>query len=407
MGPVSVEIPIDVQKARVTCPVELKPLRVRPQRAEDGDLAEIAELASRARRPLIWIGGGGRQATHATRRLAEMGFGIVTSVNGRGVIPEDHPACLGAYNGGPLIEAFYQTCDFMLVVGSRLRGNETRNYAMPLPRVLTQIDADPAAWGRAYPVTKFACGEAIDALSRLVPLLDRNVAIEPGFSNELRSTKASAEKVLRAEIGLYATIAESLRAEMPRDAVWVRDVTIANSTWGNRYVPLYGPRDSVHALSGGIGQGMPMGIGAYFAVQGSRKVVVLCGDGGLFLNVGELATAVQENVDIVLIVMNDGGYGVIKNIQDHSYGGRYYFADLKSPDLGQFAKVMGLHFGRVRHVDEFPGAMRLALVQRGPSMIEVDMKSVGPYPVAFGGPPTPQSRVDDSPAAANERRPPR
>jgi acetolactate synthase-1/2/3 large subunit len=393
MGPVSVEIPIDVQKARVTFPVELTPLRVRPPRAEDGDLAEIAELASRARRPLIWVGGGGRQATHATHHLAEMGFGIVTSVNGRGVVPEDHPACLGAYNGGPVIEAFYKTCDFMLVVGSRLRGNETRNYAMPLPQLLVHIDADPAAWGRAYPVTKFVCGEAVDALSRLVPLLNGKVAIEPGFADDLRSAKAAAEKALRAEIGPYATIAESLRAEMPRDAVWVRDVTIANSTWGNRYVPLYGSRDSVHALSGGIGQGMPMGIGAFFAVQGTRKVVVLCGDGGLFLNVGELATAVQENAEIVVIVMNDGGYGVIKNIQDHGYGGRHYFADLKAPDLGEFAKVMGIHFARVRHADEFADAMRCALAQRGPSMIEVDMKSVGPYPVPFGGPPTPQSRA--------------
>lgn len=392
MGPVSVEIPIDVQKARLTFPVEVKPLRVRPQRAEDEDLAEIVELASKARRPLVWIGGGGRQATQATLRLAEMGFGIVTSVNGRGVIPEDHPECLGAFNGGPLIEAFYQTCDFMLVVGSRLRGNETRNYSMRLPRTLAQIDADPAAWGRAYPVAKFVCGEAVDALSRLVPLLDGRVAVEPAFSGELRKAKAAAVEGMRAEIGPYATIADALRAEMPRDAVWVRDVTIANTTWGNRYLPLYGPRDSVHALSAGIGQGMPMGIGAFFAVQGSRKVVILCGDGGLFLNVGELATAVQENVDIVLIVMNDGGYGVIKNIQDHSYGGRHYFADLKAPDLGQFAEVMGVHFGRVRHADEFAGAMRSALAQRGPSMIEVDMKSVGPYPVAFGGPPTAQSR---------------
>lgn len=391
MGPVSVEIPIDVQRARAAFAVDLKPLVVHPQLAEDYDLAEIAELASKARRPLIWIGGGGRQATRSVLRLAEMGFGVVTSINGRGVIPEDHPACLGAFNGGRLVEAFYQTCDFMLVVGSRLRGNETHNYSMPLPRLLAQIDADPAACGRAYPVAKFVCGEAVHALSRLVPLLEGRVTVEPGFANDLRSTKAAAVNAMRAEIGPYAIIADSLRKEMPRDAVWVRDVTIANTTWGNRYLPLYGSRDSVHAISAGIGQGMPMGIGACFAVQGSRKVVVLCGDGGLFLNVGELATAVQENVDMVLVVMNDGGYGVIKNIQDHSYGGRHYFADLKAPDLGEFAKVMGLHFGRVRHADEFASAMRLALAQRGPAMIEVDMKSVGPYPVPFGGPPT-QSR---------------
>jgi acetolactate synthase-1/2/3 large subunit len=401
MGPVSVEIPIDVQRARATCPVELKPLRVFSPLAENGELAEIAEVASQARRPLIWIGGGARQASQATLRLAEMGFGVVTSVNGRGVIPEDHPACLGAFNGGPVIETFYQTCDFMLVVGSRLRGNETHNYSVRLPRLLAQIDADPAAWGRAYPVTKFVCGEAVDALSRLVPLLDGRIAVEPGFSGELRCTKAAAVKAMRAEIGPYATIADSLRAEMPRDAVWVRDVTIANTTWGNRYFPLYGPRDSVHALSGGIGQGMPMGIGAFFAVQEPRKVVVLCGDGGLFLNVGELATAVQENAGIVLIVMNDGGYGVIKNIQDHSYGSRHYFADLKSPDLAEFAKVMGVHFGRVRHVDEFASAMRRALAEQGPSMIEVDMNSVGPYPVAFGGPPTSQKRVVELPTEMN------
>jgi acetolactate synthase-1/2/3 large subunit len=337
---------------------------------------------------LIWIGGGGRHADRAVLRLAQMGFGIVTSVNGRGVIPEDHPASLGAFNGNKATEALYRTSDFMLVVGSRLRGNETRNYTMPLPRPLSQIDADPAAWGRAYPTACFACGEAADALTRLAARLDGHLKVDPKFIDDVGRAKAAGLDALRAEIGPYARIADALRAEMPRDAVWVRDITIANSTWGNRYFPLYQPKTSVYALAGGIGQGMQMGIGAHFAVGGASKVVVLCGDGGLFLNVGELATAAQERADITLVVMNDGGYGVIKNIQDHSYGGRHYYADLQSPDLADFAGVMGVHFGRVRHVEEFPQAIRAALAERGPSMVEVDMKSIGPYPVPFGGPPS-------------------
>ena len=220
--------------------------------------------------------------------------------------------------------------------------------------MLAQIDADPAAWGRAYPVAKFVCGEAVDALSRLVPLLDGRVAVEPGFSDELRSTKVAAVNAMRAEIGPYATIAELLAT---RDAARRRlgarcdnrkhhlGQPLPSALRIARFRPCAFPRASVRACRWELAH--------TFAVQGSRKVVVLCGDGGLFLNVGELATAVQENVDIVLIVMNDGGYGVIKNIQDHSYGGRHYFADLKSPDLGEFAKVMGMHFGRVRHAEEF------------------------------------------------------
>jgi acetolactate synthase-1/2/3 large subunit len=219
-------------------------------------------------------------------------------------------------------------------------------------------------------------------------LLGDRMKVDPYFGADLAHAKAAAVQQLRSEIGPYAAIAEALRSAMPDDAVWVRDVTIANSTWGNRYFPLYGARDSAHALAGGIGQGMPMGIGAYFATRGDRKVVVLCGDGGLFLNVGELGTAVQERADIVLVVMNDKGYGVVRNIQDHSYGGRHYYTDLQTPDLCEFARVMGLHFERVEKVEAFGGAMRSALASGRPSLVEVDMERIGPYPVPFGGPPS-------------------
>ncbi|MFP3589507.1 hypothetical protein SCB29_38795, partial [Paraburkholderia sp. SIMBA_055] len=85
-------------------------------------------------RPLLWLGGGTRHARAQVERLVKLGFGVVTSVQGRGVLPEDHPATLGAFNVQPTVEKFYKTCDALLVVGSRLRGNETLKYKLALPQ---------------------------------------------------------------------------------------------------------------------------------------------------------------------------------------------------------------------------------------------------------------------------------
>ena len=90
-------------------------------------LDRLAERLSRARRPLLWVGGGTRAARAAVKRLADLGFGVVSSVQGRGVLPEDHPMSLGAHHMSAPAEQFYATCDAMLVVGSKLRSNETED----------------------------------------------------------------------------------------------------------------------------------------------------------------------------------------------------------------------------------------------------------------------------------------
>jgi acetolactate synthase-1/2/3 large subunit len=176
-----------------------------------------------------------------------------------------------------------------------------------------------------------------------------------------------------------------LRAWIPPDARWVRDVTVSNSTWGNRYIPLRSPSAGVHALGGGIGQGVPMAIGA--ALAGGRKTVALTGDGGLQLCIGELATLVQEDADVLLIVMNDRGYGVIRNIQDHTFGGRHYLADILTPDLQAIAAAIGLPSTRVDDAASFERALRTLGDRPGPAMLEVDMVAIGPYAAAFAGPP--------------------
>ncbi len=142
----------------------------------------------------------------------------------------------------------------------------------------------------------------------------------------------------------------------------MRDVTVSNSTWGNRLLRIFGPRDGVHALGGGIGLGLSMAIGAALAAP-QRKTVCLVGDGGLQLSLGELATLVQEKPDVLIVLMNDRGYGVIRNIWDAHYGGRRAYSDLHTPDFARLAASLNLAHKAIRDKADFRPVLR-SRVQR-------------------------------------------
>jgi len=385
-GPVSIEIPIDVQAAKIALPADLSAPVIDTVEPDPADLDRLAEMARGARRPVLWLGGGARGAAEAAKRLAAMGFAVVTSVNGRGIVPEDHPMSLGAFNAQQPVEDFYASADLMIAAGTRLRGNETLKNVLTLPQPLARIDADPGRNGQSYANDLFVEGDASLALEGLLERLGNGPEIDPQFAADVRAAKATAVKGLRDGLGPYARIVDDLRAAMPKDAPWVRDITVSNSTWGNRYVELNDPRQGVHGLGGGIGQGLAMAIGAAVGAAG-RKTVALVGDGGLALGLGELATAVQEKADIAILLMNDLGYGVIRNIQDAHYGGRRHYADLVTPDFAQLAGSIGLPHECVTDTADFGAAFARALAVEGPAVVEIDMTAIGPYATRFAGPP--------------------
>jgi len=274
MGPVSIEIPIDVQKqpipeVDVGASLALPPLPARP-RASDTDIAQLAARVRAARRPMLWVGRGAIDCGAPLQQLLDMGFGMASSWAGRGIVPEDHACNLGGLNGtgAPEVIAFYETVDLMLVVGSRLRGQETVDQSLALPGQRVQIDVDTAAQGRSYDCAQFVCGDARDVLERLVAALG-NYQAEPGYREQFANMKQRARQAFASTLGPYASFAEQLRSQLPRNAVWARDITVANSTWGNRLFEVYGPRDAMHPVGAGIGQGLPLGIGAAFAAQGA------------------------------------------------------------------------------------------------------------------------------------------
>ncbi|MBS7676507.1 hypothetical protein KIN13_24265, partial [Vibrio cholerae] len=108
-------------------------------------------------------------------------------------------------------------------------------------------------------------------------------------------------------------------------------------------------------------------------------VFAIAGDGGFILNLGELATLVQERANLVILLMNDQRYGVIRNIQDAVYGSRHCYVDLHTPDYTKLAESLGLRHGLVTDLKDFGTVVDSALSQPGPFLLEVDMLSVGNF----------------------------
>ena len=385
-GPVTFEIPVDVQRLKIVRrKVSGMPV-ITLRKPDSSRLDALADMVRQAKRPLLWLGGGARGAAAVATALAERGFGVVTSTNGRAVVPEGHAYSLGAFNMTREAEEIYVKSDLMIVVGSRLRGNETQNNKMKLPR-LVQIDADPLQAGRNYPVELFIAGDAGLALEGLLARLPEKLNTDATFLSEIGAARIRAEAALLKALGPYVPLAQLLSRHTQQNGhPWVRDVTISNSTFGNRYVRLAEPRLGVHALGGGIGQGIAMGIGAAMAGI-DAKTITLLGDGGSQLMIGEFATAVDSSANVVFLMMNDRGYGVIRNIQDVQYNGRRVYADILTPDFSLVCKAVGLPHERISKIDDFEAALDRALAASGPRMIEIDMVAIGPFSQSFAGPP--------------------
>ena len=385
-GPVSVEVPIDLQRMPVEPPAALDNFKLpvpAPQQADPASLDALADMVAAGTRPALWLGNGAKHAGPAVKRLLDLGFALFTSVNGRGVVPESHPQVLGAFNNSGAVEKFYATVDAFIMAGSRVRGHETRDLMLKLPPKRAQIDVDPGANGRTYSCDLFVCGDSGLALEGLADRLEkRGYNADPAYVEEVKALKKSEHEALKSFLGPYGTFPDQLRAALPADTVWVRDITLNNTTWGNRLFPLDDPKNSVYAVGAAIGMGLSHGIGAAIAAPG-RRTVAMCGDGGFFLNIAEILTATQEKADVTFLVMNDKGYGVIKHIQDALQGGRNYYADFQNPALEDVAKLAGMTYAKVSRADELGDVVAKTIKASGPSLIEVDMTAIGPFPSYF------------------------
>ena len=389
-GPVSLEIPIDVQREqrrRARAISRLGPIV--PQAADPKLLDELADVVRRAQAPDAVARRRRARSSSAARDLAERGFAVVTSTNGRAVVPEAHPHTLGAYNMTPEAQAIYDRADLMIVVGSRLRGNETRNNAARLPQPLdpdrcrrrpgrAQLSGRPVHQCRRGGRRSTACAERLPA----------RLEVDATFLGDIAPARKESERKLAAALGPYRVVADALQARVARGAhPFVRDVTLSNSTFGNRYVHLAAPHLGVHALGGGIGQGIAMAVGAALA-GAPAKTIALLGDGGTMVNLGELATAVDSQGRHRLRA--DERPRLRRHPQHPGRAVRRPAPLRRSAHAGLFgllAAALGLPHRRVSRIEEFEAALDGALAASGPQLVEVDMVAIGPFAESFAGPP--------------------
>ncbi|MET9541118.1 thiamine pyrophosphate-binding protein [Streptomyces sp. NPDC006553] len=380
-GPASVEWPIDLQYAPQTDDPVAPEYPAVPA-PTDGELAAAGALLAGARRPLVWAGGGATGARGDLARFLEAtGAGLLTSNSGRGTVPEDHEQVIGNFATTPAARALLADADVLVTVGTHFRSNETADYTLDLPQAHIQIDLDAAALGRVYPVAHPLHG---DAAPTLTALTRHATPAEDGWRERVRAVRDDVRATLHDTVGPQAAICDALRAALPREAVVARDVTIPSSSWGNRLLALYDPRDNVFPRGGGIGQGLGMGIGAALA-RPDAPTVVLAGDGGLAVHLGELLTLAQERPRLTLIVFNDGGYGVLRNMQDR-HSERRSGVDLVTPDFELLARACGLPYLRIAAEEHAAPVITEAVASDGPTLVEVDLTALGPMKNPFTPP---------------------
>ncbi|WP_017612361.1 thiamine pyrophosphate-dependent enzyme [Nocardiopsis salina] len=309
---------------------------------------------------------------------------MLTSNSGRGVVPEGHGACIGNFAMNPAVRPLMDRADLLVSIGTHFRSNETGDYSLHLPGQHVQIDADPAALGRVYPASVGVEGEAAPVLTALAELLPDRTATDDGWLAEVAAARRTSRQGMRENIGWQAEICDAVRSALPRRAVLARDVTIPSSMWGNRLLAVDEPEINVFPRGGGIGQGLAMGIGGALA-RPDLPALALVGDGGLAVHLGEMGTLAQERPWLVVLLFNDGGYGVLRNTQD-AHVERRSGVDLANPDFAQLAGAYGIPHFPVKSTDDVEEALASALSTRGPAVVEVDVDALGSIPRPFTPP---------------------
>jgi acetolactate synthase-1/2/3 large subunit len=376
--PGAVEIPVDQQYRRAE--VIIPSLRTESAYLPDADaLSKVADALAAATRPVLWAGGGvvSSGAGPALVTLAErVGAPVVTTVEGRGSIPEDHPLCLGALTTSAPVEEVVSGADLVLAVGTRFQGSSTRNWRLSFGGTLAHLDADPAVIGRNYPTALPVVGDARIGLELLLESLGR-VSTDPGHAEKARSAGEAARRDARARLGAdHCQIMDAIRRHAPRESVIVRDATVPAYVWGDRLLPILRPRTSIRPASAAIGPGLPLALGA--AAGSGRPAVLIAGDGGFMLHAGELVTAAQHDLPVVICLFNDRGYGVLRDIEARQFDGRNFGVDLATPDFPALAMSMGVQAARVADPAEFESRFREAVAAGRPALLDIDLLALSP-----------------------------
>jgi acetolactate synthase-1/2/3 large subunit len=389
-GPVHLSLPADFLRHSID--VTRRPpgqYRASGATLDRAAIEHVAELLVRAERPAILAGHGVNLADAAPElaRLAErLHIPVATSPKGKGAFPENHPLSLGVFGfAGHLRAEDYLLnggVDVLLVVGTSLGEWTTNswNQALVPSQAFVQIDVDPSVLGRNYPIDVGVVGDARAALSELYQqvetLLERQYVLDR-HPDPLRALRSEVPRFVDYDEHdddptLKPThLVRDLRAALPDDALLFIDM--GNSiTWGGHYFEARKPNTYFAALGlASMGSGLSGAIGGKIASPSNRPVVALVGDGAFAMNGMEVHTAVEHEIPVIWIVLNNGGHGMIKHGETLLLGKHLNACEFRSPlDIYALSIAMGASAFRVHDRDEFRAALDEALRLNRPCVID-------------------------------------
>ena len=392
-GPVVVALPEDVltEAASVADAPRVEPAAIWPGQTQ---MAELQKLLWAAERPVVIFGGGGwnaRAGAALTRFAERFDLPLIASFRRSSVVDNDHPNFAGELGLGvnPKLKARVEAADLVLLIGGRMAETPSQSYTLfgiPAPRqALVHVHADAAEIGRVYHpslgivATPPAFCAALEGLQppNGIAWSGETRAAREAFLAWTGQPPANPGAVQLGEIML------ALRKLAP-------DATFANGAgnfaiWPGRFLRFRRFNQQLGPASGSMGFGVPAAIAAKRA-DPQRIAIAFAGDGDFLMNGQEFATAVQYDLPVVVVVVDNGMYGTIRMHQEREYPGRVSATQLRNPDFAALARAYGGHGETVARTEEFAPAFTRALASGKPSIlhVKIDPEAIAPATTLTG-----------------------
>jgi acetolactate synthase-1/2/3 large subunit len=396
-GPVVLSLPEDMLSDTIPAPTQAAQATAAGTSVRPSDLKALGELLTNASRPLVVVGSSGwtpegRQSLLKFARRNELP--IVASFRRQDVIDNRDANYCGHLGLGvdPNLAERLKMADVVVSIGSRLGENTTNGYTLltpPVPKqTLVHVYPDPNELGRVYqPRLGVACGvsDFANAIAdlELSAVKGAHTGKRGAWLQEAREAwlKFTTPPQAAATSGGFvnmSTVVGWLSDHLPDDAI-VCNGAGNYTVWVHRFYRYKHPRTELAPVSGAMGYGVPAGVAAALRFP-KRTVVAFAGDGCFMMYPQELATAVQHNANLVILVVNNGMYGTIRMHQERRYPGRVVATDLVNPDMVALARSFGAFAERVDSTEGFAAAFQRAVESKKPALLDlrVDPAQISP-----------------------------
>lgn len=376
--PVLVETAPDILMQGGTVTIQARRAAPPPPPLSQSDVDHAAYLLRGAKNPAIFVGGGALDASAEILGLAELlQAPVFMSQDGLGVVDYRHPLGQNMLAGAD----FWSQIDVVLAIGTR--------FVMPMLNwghdddiKLIRVDIDETQPVHPWVPDVRLTTDAAVAARDLTKALSGDIPGREDRTDEFNQLKAKIEAQLVENMAESHALNSAIRKALPEDGIICFDITQLgyHAWWG---FPIYAPRTMIQqGYQGTLGYSLPTALGAKVAFP-DRPVVCVVGDGGFMFSVQELAVAVQEKINLIIVLVNDGGYGNVRRYQKQNYNGNFIACDLHQPDFMALTKSFGMASCRVETAQELEGALTDAFGRDEPMLIELTVGELPSWQTLF------------------------